>query len=394
MKTNIAFCIMGGRDWTAGQIYMKNLLYVLHLIYNKEVTLNFLSLGENQYSKEYSNIINADKIIFYKTPRRLTPLWTINEIIRRLLKYNIHMEDLLKKHGINIIFGPTLCYKYMNIATISLLPDFQHSHLPEMFSKAECQSRDQTFLQSAKLSTLIILLSEAAKKDFESFAPMYAHKVRVLHPINYIPTSIYEYNLKSILKLYHLPEKFVFLPNQFWKHKNHELVFMALKILKEKGIKVILICSGNHHDYRHKLYFSDLWKNISEWDIRDQVIYLGLIPYDHVLYLIRQSVCVLNPSRFEGWGMTTDEAQSIGKQVLLSNIPVFNEQKIPKAIFFDPYNYKDLAVKLSTIWRGTKPGPDNKLECEARKNHLIRIHTYATSFMSIIHEAIQLNNAI
>ena len=37
--------------------------------------------------------------------------------------------------------------------------------------------------------------------------------------------------------------KYFYLPNQFWKHKNHLIVFKALKILKEKDVEVTLVCS-------------------------------------------------------------------------------------------------------------------------------------------------------
>ncbi len=99
------------------------------------------------------------------------------------------------------------------------------------------------------------MMSEAVKKDFELFAPMYIDKARVLHPVSSIQQSIYEIDIHSILDLYNLPEKYVFLPNKFWKHKNHEVVFGAIKLLKNEGHGVVLVCTGNPVDYRHPTHF-------------------------------------------------------------------------------------------------------------------------------------------
>lgn len=49
--------------------------------------------------------------------------------------------------------------------------------------------------------------------------------------------------------------------------------------------------------------------------------------------LIKYSVAVINPSRSEGWGSTVEQAKSMGKFILLSNLPVHIEQN-PSSSFF------------------------------------------------------------
>ena len=102
---------------------------------------------------------------------------------------------------------------------------------------------------------------------------------------------------------------------------------------------------------------------------------------------MRQSVCVLNPSLFEGWGYTVDEARSVGKRVLLSDIPAHREQDPPKAMFFDPQDCGDLVKKLRQIWGETAPGADVELEAEARRSLSDRLRAYKEAFVSIVQEA-------
>jgi len=44
----------------------------------------------------------------------------------------------------------------------------------------------------------------------------------------------------------------------------------------------------------------------------------------------------LNPSRFEGFGMSVAESKSLGKRVLASDLGLLREQAAPGAVYFDP----------------------------------------------------------
>jgi glycosyltransferase involved in cell wall biosynthesis len=126
---------------------------------------------------------------------------------------------------------------------------------------------------------------------------------------------------------------------------------------------------------------------VSRWNIRDQITYLGLIPHDDVLRLIRQAICVVNPSRFEGWGISVDEARSVGKRVLASALPSHIEQAPPAAIYFDPRNGEELEERMKEIWTDASPGPDRALEEAARTELPRRLTNYAEAFIAIAREA-------
>lgn len=385
----IAFLAMGGQDWTAGPIYLKNMFYALRHRYGRRLKFYLLAPANYGDIRTYAHSMEPDGVVPYDMPQSWTALWVIDRLCQRLLSREILVERVLNKHGIDVVFGYKLGYKYRKKAVLSWLPDFQHRHLPEMFSKAERLARDRAYLRSARLSDRVIVANDFARKDFEAFAPTFAYKVKALHPITYVPADLYKCNLDSILKLYALPEKFVYLPNQFWRHKNHEIAFKALRVLGDRDIKAIIVCTGLPNDPRDPTHFPLLWQKLSVWNLREQVIYLGLIPREHVLQLMRQCICVLNPSLFEGWGISVDEARSVGKQLLLSDIPSHREHSPPKAVFFDPHSCEDLVEKLGQIWLKTKPGPDAQLEREAKQSLSGRLRAYAEGFMSVVHEAIQ-----
>lgn len=94
-----------------------------------------------------------------------------------------------------------------------------------------------------------------------------------------------------------MPEKFIYLPNQFWQHKNHALAFEALARQSARGLRAIIVSTGNLVEYRRPAHIADLIQRLSRLNLREQFIMLGQVPQDEVFQLMRQSLCVLNPSK-------------------------------------------------------------------------------------------------
>lgn len=389
-KINIAFAFMGGENWTFGNVYLNDLIRTLQR-YGPSRFNYFVLIPRSLNIQSITAIPDVEYIDFddYKLETTADPLSYGYSALRSLFLKKIRFKNLLKKHEIDIFFGPLLNYSIRGVKTLSWLPDFQHIHLPGMFSDAECKNLDRLCENVAKYSSRVIVLSQSSKRDFEDFAPDYVYKVRIYPPICFLEDSIYTLSLKDVLSRYDLPEKFIFLPNQFWKHKNHAVVFKAIKVLKDKGIKICLICAGNASDYRNPAFFSILNRKISECKIRDQVIYVGLIPREDVLLLMRQSICVINPSLFEGFGFSVDEARTIGKKLILSDISPHREQDPPRAIYFSPDDFKGLADIIERIWLDTPSGPDNELEVKARYEYQDRIQKNVRTFTDIVDETMR-----
>ena len=382
----VAFHLLGNTAWHAGTVYLFNLFKAIRQFAGDTVRLTLLRIDEHdKASKDLSELV--DEILFYPKYRRWTLPWLASRGSVRLLGHDLLTDRFFENHGVQIIaFGSTP--QGSSSPVFSWLPDFQHIHMPEMFSPVECADRDRIFLQMAEQSTRIILLSETVRRDFQSFLPRYANKTRVVTPVSQIPLAIYEREPGSVCDMYSLPEKFIYLPNQFWKHKNHSLAFRAMKILKDQGLEIFLACSGPMNDYRHPDHFSNILQQVSQLGIRNQVVFMGLLPREHMYLMIRQSVCVLSSSLFEGFGLVVDEACSVGKRLLLSDIDAHREQKPPRSVFFNPRDEEDLAEKMKLVWQEQVPGPDLEMEAEARQVLPARLKVFSETFMSVVREVV------
>jgi glycosyltransferase involved in cell wall biosynthesis len=386
----IAFLIIGDDRWMAGEVILRNLLLSIRELGLDDVKLTLVTPEGGDRDRIQSRYA-PDEFLYYPLPTRFSAAWFSNRVSTRFLQRDAVLDPFLRRNGVDVLFGACFSLRYPSVATLTWVPDFQHVHMPEMFSPQERAERDHTFEETARISTRVILLSRAVAADFQTRVPLYASKARVLSPITRVPERIYDGNPADVARRYHLPEKFFYLPNQFWAHKNHERVFAAIRDLQARGTEVNLVCTGFPGDYRNVGHFAALWEKIARWDVGRRISYLGLIPHDDVLGLVRQSICVVNPSKFEGWGIGIDEARSIGKRILASDLPSHREQDPPSTIYFDPESPEDLSAKLLDVWKAAAPGPDRQLEQAARSALPGRIRRYAEAFVSVAREAARQN---
>ena len=382
---NIIIPVIGSSSWIGGLTYQENLIEALETIPELSITLT----NELDHIDAAQRNTTFSKKVINQAKKRFNG--ALNKVSSWSKNYDASLQSKLDEcmiGKVNAIF--TLNEAHLrgrnNIIKLYWIPDFQQLHLKHFFTREDLEKRNSRYREGCMLADIIIVSSQNVKKDLEKFAPDHADKCRVSSFVSAVPSYIWDADPSVIVYKYSLPEKFFYLPNQLWKHKNHKVVFEALHLLHEENIYPNLVCTGNPNDHRDPEFYKNIMSQAERWKIRDQIRFLGMIPYEDVLILIRQSLAVINPSLFEGWSTTVEESKSIGKQILLSDIEVHREQDPPGADYFDPNNAKQLAGIMKAKWENLSPGPDAAMEREARIQLMPRIRKYAETFVSIISE--------
>tara|TARA_Y100000591_G_scaffold279831_1_gene258554 strand:- start:20146 stop:21303 length:1158 start_codon:yes stop_codon:yes gene_type:complete len=263
----------------------------------------------------------------------------------------IFLEKFLKKHNINFISHTTFVTgKKSYTKSLVWIPDFQYLYFPNFFSlKYKVLKKINIFLYKIH-SYKILLSSKSAFKDLKKITNIKNNKVLVNQFTFDIPNINYLKNFSYLKKKYNLKKNFFYLPNQYWVHKNHRVVIEAQKRLLDQGKKNIYIySSGSKEDYRHPQNFDNLFKLVKKYKMQNNYFHLGLIPFIDVMSLIYNSLAVINPSLFEGWSSTVEQAKGYNKKVILSNISVHKEQNPKNGYFFNPYDSKELSQILFKI---------------------------------------------
>ena len=87
------------------------------------------------------------------------------------------------------------------------------------------------------------------------------------------------------------------------------------------------------------------------------------------------SLGYINPSFFEGWSTTVEEAKYRGKPILLSDLKVHREQAPAKGVFFDPNDPEDLAKKMWDLWQQATLNEDVDVLERRNEAALLRVAT-------------------
>ena len=84
-------------------------------------------------------------------------------------------------------------------------------------------------------------------------------------------------------------------------------------------------------DRRDPAYFRRFEAELQAQGLQGSYRVLGVIARQDMLVLLAHCMVLLNPSRFEGWSTTVEEAKALGKPLLVSDIAVHREQLAGRA---------------------------------------------------------------
>jgi glycosyltransferase involved in cell wall biosynthesis len=268
---------------------------------------------------------------------------------------------LFKVNDIDLTFEIANFYGWrFPIKTIAWIPDLQHKRLRHYFGLLAFLKREIGFRMQILSGRHIMLSSQDAKHDFQRYYDIPEHR---LHVVRFsVPVTVQDFDANEIIQKYKLPRQFFYLPNQFWRHKNHECVIHALAIAKQSGYNITVAVSGNSNDPRDPNYFPSLIRLIKKLDVEQEFNILGLIPYKDVQALMIKCISLINPSTFEGWSTTVEEAKVFGIRMLLSDINVHHEQAGSSATYFKIDDANHLANVMIDALSGQHPLDSNNSE--------------------------------
>jgi glycosyltransferase involved in cell wall biosynthesis len=112
------------------------------------------------------------------------------------------------------------------------------------------------------------------------------------------------------------------------------------------------------------------------------------VPLDVVFALHRRAMALLNPSRFEGWSTTVEEAKALGRPLLLSDIRTHRAQAAEgRAIWFGTDDVDELATGLQAIRDDGTPGPDLMNEAQSLDAYAQARARFGMGFVRIVEVA-------
>jgi glycosyltransferase involved in cell wall biosynthesis len=389
MKSSVTLLAEAGPEWIVGRIYICNLVRALNLLPDEERIPFSLVVPYTFRQADLADLGAGNSAARYFAFCATDSLGNKLRAAKRSLshgKWPRSLEGAVAQAQANVVF-PVLesLGKEFPVPWIGWIPDFQHKRLPHFFSDEELRYRDKWFRAVVDDGCHVVVSSEDARQDLMRWFPTTPTRVSVLSFVSASADEWYEEDPGRVAAQFQLPEKFLIFPSQFWIHKNHRVLFEAIRILRDKGVTdICLVSTGLTHDFRHPEYFATLQNLLTEHGLNSYVRILGLLPRKVQVQLARRAVAVIQPSLFEGWSALVEDARTLGKRIYVSDIPIHREEQPSDAIFFHPDNPEQLAELVARDWPDLRPGPDLIKEREARTQQYGRSLSFARAFLQIL----------
>lgn len=379
----VAFSLIGGKNWTGGYNYLLNLLGVL-ASETPDAVQPVLFAGVDVPEAElapfraFRGCEVVQNPVFDEAGRSRL-------LMRGLLLGRVpEVEALLQRLRVDVMFESAVFLGWrLGCPAVAWVPDLQHRFLPQLFSRVARWKRELGFQAQIRAGRAIMTSSEDTRQACVRLYPVSAERVQAVRFAVRAPEAVDDAVARTVADRYQLPQRYFFMPNQFWVHKNHRLVVEALALLKARGQPVTVVASGKQLDGRAPGHVPALLELIRERGVAAEMPLLGMIPYADLAPLMQASVALLNPSLFEGWSTTVEEARAAGVPMVLSDLDVHREQAGDDARYFERHSAASLAEALSAF----EPlSPERRLarRVAARAESQARVHRFAQDFCALI----------
>ncbi|AWH72884.1 hypothetical protein DCS32_01520 [Dokdonia sp. Dokd-P16] len=367
-------------NWIGGTYYILNLIHALQTLEEKDKPEITIFTDNQERFEELKHITKYSYLKFENFNLRLNRFQTFsNRVSKKIFKRNIFNTSNLKNATVDVLYPSPLNINFFHkIKHIAWIPDFQEIHLPDLFSSEEIKNRYKSHQNVARNADYVVFSSEDAQKDFKNLFPKatchtFVLKFAVTHP------SIEQLSFKNIQYRYKLDRPYFFSPNQFWTHKNHIVIIEALKIAIEKRPELLIVFSGKEFDNRTSGHVEKLKNLVASYKLENNVCFLGFIPREDQLLILRNAIAIIQPSLFEGWSTVVEDTKAQGNSLILSDIDVHREQVKNNVTFFNPEQADELAEIIIQDKRGFKS--------KEILDYSAVVKTFAKDFMELVFKA-------
>ncbi|MBJ6879706.1 glycosyltransferase [Vibrio cholerae] len=346
----IGFIYCSNPDWIGGENYYKSVISELSREISKaDVEIRLVIFSDHSTNLDFFTNMESVEI-------RRTRFLSNNLVIGFLRRFTdkIFFENAFLFPIFRINDVSLLSHAYLpessGIKSLPWIPDFQHCYLKDLFSEKMLRHRDKQFNRYLS-SHRVLVSSNTAMHDAIKFYNAKAHIYRYRFlPLLERSEQGYDFS-EAEQKLLEGTSPIVFLPNQFWKHKNHLTVIKACVLAKERNIDFKLICTGRVSDFRGDEHISEIFEIIERESLKNFVHILGVVDRELFISILDKAEIVINPSNFEGWSSTVEEGKGKFKKLALSDIEIHREQTIDYSdvAFFEPSDPEKCLDAIETL---------------------------------------------
>ncbi len=296
---------------------------------------------ENEFiilqSRKDKHTIVVDKPNFKRVS-----LWTPSH--HRLEQYTLHLE--ISRLELDVLHSPDFIPPFhSNCKSIITIHDLAFLLYPHFLTRESARYYGQID-QAVKRADHIIAVSESTKRDTTRLLGVPEHKITVIYESAnriYHPVNDHEI-LERTKDKYRINGDFILFVGTIEPRKNVPTLLRAYRqLLDNYKADVKLVIVG-----RRGWLSDEVFTLVDQLKLGDDVLFLGRVPSQDLLYLYNAAQLLVQPSFYEGFGLPPLEAMACGTPAVVSNVSSLPEVVGDAGILVDPQEVSGLAV---AIWR-------------------------------------------
>jgi len=376
----LAFTLISRKAWAGGYNYQLNLFHALAKYCPGAIT-PVVFAGEAHDAGELATIRKVQDAETVCSMHFDRPALT--SLLPTMFAQDRGAIASFRNHKIDAVWENARFFGWKSpYPTVAWIPDFQHRQLPHLFSNNARRRRELGFQLQILSGRTIILSSRSAERDCLSYYPRTKGRTAVVRFASEPSAELLKLDSLEVIQKYDLPRTYFYVPNQFWRHKNHRIILDALALLEQRDVRPVVVASGGGDPHEPE-YLEQILREAADRGLAQQFRYLGMIPLGDVYALLRACAALINPSCFEGWSTTVEEAKSFGVPMVLSDIDVHREQAEQRANYFGTSDAAALAAHLQEFGNPA-------FVVREMNGHLGgRVREFAENFVSTIKQAVR-----
>ncbi|MDP2873691.1 MAG: glycosyltransferase family 1 protein [bacterium] len=200
---------------------------------------------------------------------------------------------------------------------------------------------------AVRRATKIIVPSLFVKQKLISYFHLNPDKIAVTYEAGSLAeeASLSEEERKKALTSgkYNLPKPFILYVGNAYPYKNLPTLFAAVKLVNEKRPLQLAVVGARG------VFLDRLRKEAEEQGSLPFLNFLGYVSDSDLANLYQEATAFVLPSFSEGFGLTVVEAMGLSCPVIAANASCLPEVCDDAALYFNPWEPKDLAEKILQV---------------------------------------------
>ncbi len=257
----------------------------------------------------------------------------------------------LVKFGLDVYHSPItalpLTYPRKSVVTVHDLAIYKN---PGWFPSQIFSTR-LLVPQALRSADKIIAVSESTKKDLKELFNVSDKKISVIYEGVRVEKIRLKKQKENIAR-FKLGPKFILFIGTLEPRKNLVTLVRAYKKLltwHKEFVRYPLVIAG-HPAYKSE----EVYDEVKELKLGKLVKFIGYITHNEKVDLLKACSCFINPSSYEGFGLTLVEAMALGAPVITSGISSMPEIVGKAGVLIDPEKEYEIAAAMKEVLSNTR----------------------------------------